>query len=190
MLVNVYLQFRFVFAYTFYRDARKTRAYYRTRGIRNQEHLFNLENIPVITMTTPETRFPFTVPQNVVECGSIVLDAEKAEETSPELYDWLGRADTILINLGSLMKYDEARARTMAQIILFVLESRTVQILWKLSKLGHYNNDFLGPLQPFFQKDRLRMSAWLSAEPVSLLQSGRIVLSVHHGGANSYHEAI
>ncbi len=188
--INIYLQLRFTLAYRFNSVADEIRAYYRTEGVQNQEHMFNLKNVSVITMTTPDTRLPFAVPQHVTECGSIVLDAEKVETVDPELYDWMRRVPTVLLNLGSLMKYDEARAHIMAQAIFLVLQSTDVQVLWKFSKLGRYSDDYLQPLQPFLDNGRLRVSNWLSVEPISLLQSGQIVLSVHHGGANSYHEAI
>jgi hypothetical protein len=34
------------------------------------------------------------------------------------------------------------------------------------------------------------MSKWLAVDPVSLLETGDVVVSVHHGGSNCYHEAI
>ncbi|SCO42679.1 uncharacterized protein FFMR_06900 [Fusarium fujikuroi] len=34
------------------------------------------------------------------------------------------------------------------------------------------------------------MPSWLIADPSSLLDTGNIVTSVHHGGSNCYHEAL
>lgn len=42
----------------------------------------------------------------------------------------------------------------------------------------------------FIQNDRVKVLSWLPVEPISVLQSGRVVCMVHHGGSNSYHEAI
>jgi len=37
---------------------------------------------------------------------------------------------------------------------------------------------------------RIRIERWLTVEPAALVESGHIVCSVHHGGANSYFEAV
>jgi hypothetical protein len=39
-------------------------------------------------------------------------------------------------------------------------------------------------------EDRVRVVGWLEAEPAAVLTTGRVVCSVHHGGANSYYEAV
>ena len=190
MPLNIYLRLRFAVAYLLDEESKSRRAYYQTKGIQNHEHFLTVRNVPWVTMTIPEAGLPLVVPKEVTECGPIVLDVAKVEDESQELHHWLNRAPTVLINLGSLMKYDEARAKVMAQTIHRVLQSTSVQILWKFTKLGDYSNDFLQPLQLLRDVDRFRLSNWLEVEPASLLQSGQIVLSVHHGGANCYHEAI
>lgn len=188
--LNIYLRLRFTIAYLMDQEAKSRRAYYQTKGIQNRDHFLTIRKVPWVTMTIPEAGLPLVVPKEVFECGPIVLDVAKVEDESPELHDWLSRAPTVLINLGSLMKYDETRAEVMAQAIYRVLKATSVQILWKFTKLGDYGDEFLQPLQHFKDIHRVRFSTWLEVEPISLLQSGRIVLSVHHGGANSYHEAI
>lgn len=65
-----------------------------------------------------------------------------------------------------------------------------MQVLWKFTKYGEYSDDLLSLLQPYINAGRLRMSRWLTVDPVSLLETGDIVASVHHGGSNCYHEAI
>lgn len=37
---------------------------------------------------------------------------------------------------------------------------------------------------------RFRLENWLNADPAALLEIGHIILSVHHGGSNCYHEAV
>lgn len=65
-----------------------------------------------------------------------------------------------------------------------------VQIVWKLKRQGEYSDAFLEPLQPYLAADRIKVSDWLSADIYSLLQTGDVIASVHHGGSNCYHEAI
>jgi hypothetical protein len=38
--------------------------------------------------------------------------------------------------------------------------------------------------------NRLRVTSYLQADPVSLLRTGKLICVVHHGGSNSYHEAL
>ena len=53
-----------------------------------------------------------------------------------------------------------------------------------------FENDFLVDLQGELKEGRLRLEKWLKPDPAALLETGNIVLSVHHGGANCFHEAI
>lgn len=141
-------------------------------------------------MTIPEASPPLVVPKEITECGPVVLDVANVQDESPELYRWLQRAPTILLNLGSLLKYDEARAKIMAQTIRLLLKSTDHQVLWKFGKLGDYSDEFLQPLQEFIDNGRCHLNYWLDVEPAALLRSGLVVLSVHHGGANCFHEAL
>ncbi|KAI0149567.1 family 1 glycosyltransferase [Xylariaceae sp. FL1272] len=198
--LNVYLHVRFAVAYLMNGGERSKRAYYESQGIKNHAHFLTIRDVPWITMTIPEAGIPLAVPDEVTECGPIVLDdvaeAVAGDGKGPqELRRWLERAPTILFNLGSLFKYDELRARIMARVIELVLieaesTARDVQIIWKFARLGKYDDEFLRPLQRFTDNGRFLFNQWLDIEPPALLRSGHIVLSVHHGGANSYHEAI
>jgi hypothetical protein len=78
----------------------------------------------------------------------------------------------------------------MSVAIAEVLSKLNVQILWKFNKMGEYPDDSLLPLRPYLDGDRVRMPSWLIADPSSLLETGDIIASVHHGGSNCYHEAI
>jgi 2-acylglycerol O-acyltransferase 1 len=46
------------------------------------------------------------------------------------------------------------------------------------------------PLQAEVEADTARIRPWFEVEPMAMLQTGQIVCSVHHGGANSWYEAI
>lgn len=78
----------------------------------------------------------------------------------------------------------------MSIAISEVLSRFDVQIIWKFNKMGEYSDSAFLPLKPYLDSKRLRMPRWLIADPSSLLETGDIIVSVHHGGSNCYHEAI
>lgn len=78
----------------------------------------------------------------------------------------------------------------MSAAIADVLSKSDVQVIWKFRKLGDYSDDALAPLTPFIESGRLRVSNWLAIDPTSMLNTGDIIASVHHGGANCYHETV
>jgi hypothetical protein len=78
----------------------------------------------------------------------------------------------------------------MSVAIAELLSTTGNQILWKFNKLGEYPDDFMERLMPYLDNERLKMPNWLVADPSSLLETGNIIASVHHGGSNCYHEAI
>ncbi|KAI9151444.1 Glycosyltransferase sdnJ [Paramyrothecium foliicola] len=149
---------------------------------------------PLLTMTIPEANLPMgKVPAELTFCGPIVLDTAPAAEQDAELAAWLkrGRGRTVLVNLGTLFRYDEARAGALVGALAKVLETvQDVQVLWKFRKLGDYGDDVLEPLQRFVRDGRLKVESWLKTDPPSLLGTGDVSLFVHHGGANGYHEAV
>ncbi|KAL0934398.1 udp-glucoronosyl and udp-glucosyl transferase family protein [Colletotrichum truncatum] len=133
------------------------------------------------------------VPPNIVMAGPISISVATAEELDPELTAWLSRAPTVLVNLGSILEYDEDRAAAMAGALKIMLERTGVQVLWKLLPPADrvLVEDAWRPLvEEFIHSDRLRVTKWLSVEPLALLQTGYIVVSVHQGGASCYHEAV
>jgi hypothetical protein len=78
----------------------------------------------------------------------------------------------------------------MAGAIVEVLSKSGVQLIWKFDKWGNYSDNFLHPLQTYMDSGRPRMSKWITVDPMSLLETGNIIVLVHHGGSNLYHEAI
>ncbi|KAK8030465.1 UDP-glucoronosyl and UDP-glucosyl transferase [Apiospora arundinis] len=111
-----------------------------------------------------------TVPKGVVGTNSIILRTATAAQQDPELADWFQRAPTLLINLGIVL------AQT--------------KVLWKFSPNPGLNMDFRAPLEEYVAQGRLRISTWLTIDAIAMFETGQIVASVHHGGANSYHEAL
>jgi hypothetical protein len=111
-----------------------------------------------------------------------------------------------LINLGSHIRMDDAMAREFAVGLKVLLDSRQdLQVLWKLKKVGGLgirskdksesdNGDVtahsLKAIENEVATGRVRVEEWLSVDPLAVLQSGHVACSVHHGGSNSFHEAL
>jgi 2-acylglycerol O-acyltransferase 1 len=138
-----------------------------------------------------------TIPKNVIGCGPILLPVRSVKEQDPELDQWLKRGPTVLLNLGTLFAVDAADAADMAMAIRCVMEhepQQNLRVLWKLQRHPQDADDVydeaIRPLQGLIDEDRVRVTSWLNAEPLALLETGHIVCSIHHGGANSWFEAV
>ncbi|KAF3922903.1 hypothetical protein ABW20_dc0100476 [Dactylellina cionopaga] len=62
-----------------------------------------------------------------------------------------------------------------------------VQILWKWKEVESYPalvEQYIG------ENERVKIVKWLDNSPMDLLNTGDIVCNVHHGGANSFYEAL
>lgn len=172
---------------------RSKRSWLQEQGIKHAITASEIDNpaVPWIAMSFPEAEFPLGyIPDNIHVAGPLVLDAAPAETQSPELAGWIKKAPTMLINLGSIVEYDEAMARVMLTAIIPVLEAENVQFLWKMKKRGQFGDEFLEPAKKYIGNGRLRLESWLSVDPTSLFKTGDIVASVHHGGANCFYEAL
>jgi hypothetical protein len=149
-----------------------------------------------------ELDFPAVQPAHVFPCGPIVRSAKPLWEVDPELGTWLSRRPTLYINLGSICHIEEERALELARAVVVVLEqaqlaaSRApgIQVLWKLSKFGQYSTDkgskMYEILNHWVDADCIKIVDWLQSEPIAVLESGHIACIVHHGGANSFNEAV
>lgn len=78
----------------------------------------------------------------------------------------------------------------MGAALAAVLGKTNVQVLWKFRKYGEYSDDILEILTPYINNGRLRMTDWLTVDVYSLLETGNIAVSIHHGGSNCFHEAV
>lgn len=144
-----------------------------------------------------ELDWPFDVPDNVVACGPILLPCAPVKAQDPEMFTWLHKAPTVLINLGTLYAPNPAVVLEMAAGVKTFLDSpagRGIQVLWKLPKHPHDQDEIYSqsttPLQAELDSDQVRILSWFEVEPLAMLETGQIVCSVHHGGANSWYEAI
>ncbi|KAL4793750.1 diacylglycerol acyltransferase-domain-containing protein [Aspergillus venezuelensis] len=144
-----------------------------------------------------ELDWPMDVPDNVVACGPILLPVAPVKTQDAEMFDWLHKAPTVLINLGTLYAPNPSVVLEIATSVKSFLSSsagRNIQVLWKLPKHPHDQdeiyNQSITPLQKELDSDQVRILSWFQVEPLAMLQTGQIVCSVHHGGANSWYEAI
>lgn len=139
-----------------------------------------------------------TIPDHVVPCGPIVQVSRAVAEAEPELEAWMSRGPVIYVNLGSMCMLTEDRAVGLARGLRDFVRgdpaAERMQILWKIKKQGEYD---VGPgsrlydvLGPSIESGSVRIVDWLVTEPMAILQSGHVRCSVHHGGANSYNEAV
>ncbi|KAF4969300.1 hypothetical protein FSARC_3455 [Fusarium sarcochroum] len=160
----------------------------REMGLQDPINFFGIyrDDVPWITVTAEGASIPVDyIPSNVTVTNPIVLSAAPAVEQDPVLVDWLKKAPTVLVNLGSTVS-----ASTMVQAMAQVLDKTNVQFLWKFNKVVDYSDDVFLPVKGHIESGRLKMEKWLTVDPTSLLESGLISVSVHHGGANCYNEAV
>lgn len=167
-----------------------------------------LKNLPpglrVLVSTLPELDFEAVIPAHVLPCGPIIRNAPPVSEVDPALHSWLSRGPTIYINLGSICRLDERRAEEFALGLSAALKTalgqagntkHKLQVLWKLKKHGQYDvteagGRIHGILGEEIDADLIRIVDWIVPEPISILESGHIACAVHHGGANSFNEAV
>ena len=187
---NICITAGFMYATLIRRNFRETRKQLDAHGIVNYP-MIPRRDMPWISQHMPGASAPLDIiPHSITCAGPIVLDDVPAIDQDPELTTWLSKAPTVLINLGSLFTYTEDRAKTMALAIHYMLAETGVQVIWKMAKEGTYSDDYLGSLQGYIDHGRLRITEWLGANPASLLETGYVIASIHHGGANCYNEAI
>ncbi|KAI0160485.1 UDP-Glycosyltransferase/glycogen phosphorylase [Xylariaceae sp. FL1272] len=156
--------------------------------LKEKQAYLKSKDVPWISQTMPEASIPVDV--NVTCAGPMTLSLGTVAEQDEELAAWLMRGPTVLINLGSGFTFSERSASTMAEAIATILRSSEVQILWKTGKESSYGDEYMSPLLHFLEVGRVRIERWLAADPSTILESGHVVVSVHHGGSGCYHEAI
>lgn len=152
--------------------------------------------------------YPFSVlPAHVTPCGPIVRPSRRLGDADAALERWLARGPTVYVNLGTQFAVSPREALEFALALRDLLDAAEqqhapgegrLQVLWKLKRKdtsgqstwdGEWKpvHDVLGPEM---STDRVRITAWVEADPCAILQSGHVACSVHHGGANSHHEAL
>ncbi|EJT74266.1 hypothetical protein GGTG_08109 [Gaeumannomyces tritici R3-111a-1] len=169
-------------------------------------------NFKVLVSNLPEIDFPLSfIPSHLVPCGPIIRPARPCAEASPDLATWIARGPTIYINLGTHVRYfgpqEPLRLAGALRMVLDRADSDQerklggLQVLWKLVKLKGVDGKFDFPLDEpgcdmhnvlgrYMDAGRVKIVEWVEPEPIAVLQEPNIVLAVHHGGANSFLEAV
>ncbi|KAF9261535.1 UDP-Glycosyltransferase/glycogen phosphorylase, partial [Marasmius fiardii PR-910] len=156
-------------------------------------------DIPYLLPGTPETDFPGLIPtHNLTCCGPILTPSFKSiKDDDPELKTWLDSSErprTVLINLGSHVISNAEAAKQIAIGIRLMLsdseEGGKVQFLWKLLPEPESRKALKEVISEEMEKGIVKVVDWLEVEPRVILGHPNVVCSVHHGGANSYFEAV
>jgi hypothetical protein len=190
---NIYLNIRFIYSVLNTPMLTKKKEFLKQNGIAKPLDVFSTyqKDYLWLTASLPEIEFPMpVVPSNVVTCGPIFRSSAPAADQDPELVAWLTQAPTVLINLGSTVDYSADSARELLGAIKTLLENSKVQVLWKFNKRGEYSDDIFLEFSKEIKDGRLRVEKWLGIDPAAVMETGNIVASVHHGGANCFFEAV
>lgn len=163
--------------------------------------------VKYLVANLPEVEFPLTkIPPHIIPCGPMIRPAPSVAEVDRSLADWIAGGPTVYINLGTHAKTTERTAVEIAISINHLLEVASqhtntsdtklalssLRVLWKLTrKPPLYDNTSIALiLGEHLAADRVRILPWLVPEPSSLLSEPGLIWAVHHGGANSFLEAV
>ncbi|KAK3356802.1 hypothetical protein B0T25DRAFT_474923 [Lasiosphaeria hispida] len=154
-------------------------------------------NLRILISIAPDLDYPLAnVPRHLTPCGPIVRAVRPADDA---MKAWLAQAPTVYVNLGTHLKATIPEAMGMARALREVVERSEaighgrLQVLWKVGRAGGWERDvFEGGWGDVVQAlgEYGRVTDWVEAEPKAVLESGRVVCSVNHGGANSFYEAL
>ena len=207
---NIYLKSMLIWILVTSPTVQSFMNYRKSQGLPRLPAAFDIwqKNNHYLVQSVPETDYPCRIPSIVTGCGPILLPVTPVANEDPDLQSWLERASTVLINLGTHMRMNDTMAREFAAGLKIILDKKPdLQILWKLKTLGGLampsksnsesgfqgegiGKESLDAISREVSSDRVRIVEWLSVDPLAVLQTGLIVCSVHHGGSNSFHEAL
>ncbi|KAE8350897.1 hypothetical protein BDV28DRAFT_150494 [Aspergillus coremiiformis] len=200
ILPNTYLALRMSLTIMNNPRARELETYRNAHGLAGPIpspglHQFNTKDKTLALLPARrETEFPCFFPDSFVLCGPILRPCATIAEEDPELASWLERRPTVLVNLGSIVMYTNDDLRELMEGFRILLDKRPdIQILWKIMKGSGTvaeNTTLPDDLRIVIAEGRVRVESWLAGEPICILRSGHVQCMVHHGGSNSYHEAI
>ncbi|KAH8885624.1 UDP-Glycosyltransferase/glycogen phosphorylase [Thozetella sp. PMI_491] len=166
----------------------------------------------LLVSSSPDIDLPMVnIPAHIVPCGPIIRAAPRIESVDPDLASWLEQGPTVFVNLGTQLRLTPSEALEMALALRDMLDrseavgygkGRKLQVLWKLARKAEpgvevVTGDYSGPwkevcdvLSPELETARVRITDWVVPEPRAVLETGRVVCSLHHGGASSFNEAL
>lgn len=149
-----------------------------------------------LCMGLPELEVTGVRPANVIPIGPMCLPCPPLESVDSDLDAWINSAGSeemfiITFALGTHAELDPARAEGLLKMFAGLLEeNKNLRIYAKIMRKGGFELPLLADLQEEFGLDRLRVVEWVKTDPIVLLNTGKVGLVIHHGGSNSYHEAL
>ena len=146
--------------------------------------------VHVICPGVRETDYPLFLPDFIGLYGPIVLDAAPIETADPELNQWLGRWETVIMCMGTHFHFTESQVEAVISSFLgAVNHDSNTQFLWKLPDRSRFESLIEGALGGPKDKERFKIVDWLEVDPVSIMKHPNVIACIHHGGANSFYEA-
>jgi hypothetical protein len=134
-----------------------------------------------------ELEYPHVPLPNTVFAGPILAPNQSGSiEAYPEIAVFLDGGRTVLINLGSMFKYNREDVTAIAGAIVAARENLRgrggFRVIWKLPKFS----DFKTLLDEHLGADRadINITEWIDPPALAVLQHPNLSVSVHHGGAS------
>lgn len=123
---------------------------------------------------------PFDHPYNLHMVGSIIEHNDFNENN--EIIKWINEDNNnvILVSFGSIANLNFNIINNLIIAFKNIVEKYNVKILWKLK--NNINNLDINC-------KNIKIIDWIPSMK-QLLTSGKIILNIHHGGANSFQEAL
>jgi hypothetical protein len=147
-------------------------------------------------------RAPIEYRSKIVPCGPILRPSAAVSEADPDTWYWLTQKPIVYICLGSHCLLTTKEVLELAKSLRYILDNnQSFNVLWKLKlenpgeKSTPFDAQALVPglnkiLGEEISKDRIRIVDWVLCQPTSLYETGKVLCSVNHGGANSYYESL
>jgi hypothetical protein len=144
-----------------------------------------------ISQSMKEASYPLAIaPNNGMQVGPIYLSTAPALKKDAELASLLRKGPTLLINMGNIIRCTEGTVTEIVKSLRILFDNvERVQMLWKLQK-SEFGDEFLSAVSTEFINGRLRLERWPKIDPGTIMETGNVVCILHHGGANSFNDAI
>lgn len=144
----------------------------------------------IISPGIHELDYPLFIPGNMGLYGPLVLDTTPVEVADPELARWLDQGETVMMCMGTHYHYTESQIHAVIDGFLSaVSRDSSIQFFWKLSAKDRFEGVIDKLLANPKDRERFRIVDWIDADPAAVMEHPNVVVSIHHGGANSYYEA-
>ena len=191
VLKNTILTFTFIYRIITNPDLKELMRYRRSHGLPGK--YFALGGLPIkrsihtLCFGLPELELPITLSPKIGLYGPVTLDSTPLSKDD-ELSKWLDGGRTIAMSMGTHFKYSEAQVRNTLRGFI-AGTSATDQVFWKLPDKVKFQDVIDEELENERVKERFRIVDWIDVDPGEVMKHENVVAYVHHGGANSYHEA-